>query len=361
MAIRHAGGYGNRACQCATAAIERIGAHRHHGARRARRRVARAHERGAVMEDEMRNLRGAVVVLTGASSGIGRVAAQMFAEKGAKVVLAARDGGALEDVVRLCERRGGEAIAVPTDVRDEGQVRALRDAAVARFGRIDVWVNDAAVYMMGSFERVPSEDVRALLETNVMGMVHGSKAAITQFRAQGGGTLISVGSVAGKVAYAQASAYCASKHAIHALNAALRQELVGSPIQACIVAPATVDTPLFDHAANYTGREMRAMPPIYRPERVARAIVRCAERPRREVLVGGAPFMMSLMQLLTPWLFERVMPQLVARTHLQRRAGRDTRGNFRQPLPPHADRGGWKDGTRNETARLPAAAQGAMT
>lgn len=223
------------------------------------------------------SVRGKVVVLTGASSGIGRVAAQMFARKGATVALAARDGIALEHVAELCRKLGAEAVAIPTDVREEAQVVALRDAVVARFGRIDVWVNDAAVYMMGPLERTPSEQVRALLDTNVMGVVHGAKAAIEQFRLQGDrGTLINVGSVAGKSPYAQAAAYCASKHAVHALTSALRQELVGTRIDACVVAPATVDTPLFDHASNYSGRTIKAMPPIYRPERVAAAIVRCA-------------------------------------------------------------------------------------
>lgn len=301
-----------------------------------------------------RSLRGKVVVLTGASSGIGRVAAQLFARKGAHVVLAARDAGALQDVALLCRKLGVEALAVPTDVREELQVLALRDAAVGRFGHVDVWVNDAAVYMMGSLERVPSEEVRALFDTNVMGVVHGAKAALAQFRSQGRGTLINVGSVAGKSAYAQASAYCASKHAVHAITAALRQELVGTAIDACVVAPATVDTPLFDHAANFTGRTIKAMPPVYPPERVAQAIVRCAESPQREVLVGAAPRLMSLAQVLLPFLWERIQPRMVASSHLGTQRTSDTRGNFATPLPPHADRGGWKDG-RAETGELPVA------
>src|SRR5690606_17937861 len=114
----------------------------------------------------------------------------------------------------------------------------------------------------------------------------------------GNGTLISVGSIAGKVPYATASAYAASKHAVHAIHGSLRQELAGTKIDACLVVPASVDTPLFDHAANFTGVEMKVMPPIYRPQRVARAIVRCAESPRREVLVGSAPRVLSLMYML---------------------------------------------------------------
>jgi NADP-dependent 3-hydroxy acid dehydrogenase YdfG len=300
------------------------------------------------------SVRGKVVVLTGASSGIGRVAAQMFAKKGAKVVLAARDGMALEQVAELCRKLGADAVAIPTDVREEAQVLALRDAVVSRFGRIDVWVNDAAVYMMGPLERVPSEQVRTLFETNVMGVVHGAKAAISQFRAQGGrGTLINVGSVAGKSAYAQAAAYCASKHAVHALTSALRQELVGTRIDACVVAPATVDTPLFDHAANYSGRTIKAMPPVYRPERVAAAIVQCAESPRREILVGMAPRVMSLMGLLVPWLWERLQPKMIDTSHLGKERAPDTAGNFATPTGPHADRGGWKEGRKDGARALP--------
>jgi short-subunit dehydrogenase len=177
-----------------------------------------------------------------------------------------------------------------------------------------------------------------------MGVVHGAKAALSEFRKQGRGTLISVGSVAGKVPYAKASAYCASKHAIHAIHAALRQELVGTEIEACIVVPSSIDTPLFDHAANYTGKEMKVMPPIYRPHRVARAIVHCAESPRREVRIGRAPAVMTLFHMLLPWLFERMQPRLIERQHIGTKPAPPTPGNIPHTLPPYADEGGWKRG-----------------
>ncbi|MBN9163345.1 MAG: hypothetical protein BGO98_17145 [Myxococcales bacterium 68-20] len=292
----------------------------------------------------MNKLEGAVVVLTGASSGIGRVTARMFARRQAKLVLAARSPEALQEVARRCIELGGETIAVPTDVRDESQVLALRDAAIARFGRIDIWVNDAASYLLGNLEEVPSELVRGLMETNVLGTFHGAKAAVTQFRKQGHGTLISIGSIAGTAPYAKASAYCASKHAVHAMNAALRQELVGTNIEACIVAPASIDTPLFDHAANYTGVEMRVMPPIYSPGRVARAILRCAERPRRLVFVGGAPLLTTLLHLLLPRVYERLQPQLVAERHVGPRTAPKIPGNIPETLPPYDDEAGWRRG-----------------
>lgn len=291
-----------------------------------------------------RALRDSVVVLTGASSGIGREAALQFAKEGCKLVLAARDASALDEVARLCNELGGEAIAVRTDVSDNDAVRRLRDAAVARFGRIDVWVNDAAAYMMGSVESTPAEVYKRLFETNVLGVVHGTKAALEEMRKRNEGVIINVGSLAGKSAYAEASAYCASKHAVHAFTEALRQELVSekSKIEACIVAPGTVDTPLFQHAANYTGQEIEAMKPIYSPARVAHAIVRCAKHPRREVLVGAMPKTFSLMQMLLPGIFERVQPKMIESDHLGDAPVAKNEGNLYVPTAPHEVSGGWK-------------------
>lgn len=291
-----------------------------------------------------RELKGAVVVLTGASSGIGRAAALHFAERGAKLVLAARDGAALEEVARECrDTYGVEAIAAPTDVRDELSVDALGGLAIEQFGRVDVWVNDAAVYMMGALEACPSLAIRELLETNVMGVVHGTRAALACFRiCEGRGIIINIGSVAGKISYADAGPYCASKHAVHAITEALRQELVGTDIHACLVVPATVDTPLFQHAANYTGREVLAMRPIYDAKRVARAIVRCAERPRREIRIGAAPMLMTLMARVIPWVYERVQPRMVEKDHLGAFGAAPTSGNFADPREPHRVDGGWR-------------------
>jgi NAD(P)-dependent dehydrogenase (short-subunit alcohol dehydrogenase family) len=139
-----------------------------------------------------RELRGAVVVITGASSGIGRAAALEFAERGSRLVLAARGVEPLSTAVSECEARGAEAIAVPTDVRDETAVGKLAQAAVSRFGCLDVWVNNAGVIAYGRFEQVPSEVFRVVIETNLMGQVNGSRAALTHFRRQGQGTLINL-------------------------------------------------------------------------------------------------------------------------------------------------------------------------
>jgi NADP-dependent 3-hydroxy acid dehydrogenase YdfG len=303
-----------------------------------------------------------VVVLTGASSGIGRAAAFAFARRGARLVLAARDAEALEEVARECrDTYGAEAVSAATDVRDELSVDALGGLAIERFGRVDVWVNDAAVYMMGALEACPTHAIRELFETNVMGVLNGMRAALACFRLGGTtGVLVNVGSVAGKVAYADAGPYCASKHAVHAITEALRQELRGTDIHACLVVPATVDTPLFQHSANYTGREVLAMRPIYGADRVAAAIVRCAERPRREVRVGAAPILMTALARALPWLYERLQPIMVTRDHLGRFGPGPTSGNFARPLEPHSVDGGWRS-RRSPTARaMNAARTGAL-
>lgn len=309
-----------------------------------------------------RELKGAVVVLTGASSGIGRAAALLFARRGAKLVLAARDAEPLEELARECrDTYGAEAVAAPTDVRDELSVDALGGLAIEKFGKVDVWVNDAAVYMMGTLEACPSHAIRELFETNIMGVVHGTRAALACFRlAANHGVLVNVGSIAGKVAYLDAGPYCASKHAIHAMTEALRQELLGTDIHACLVVPANVDTPLFQHAANYTGREVLAMRPISEAKRVAEAIVRCAERPRREIMVGAAPRLMVFMGRLLPWLYERVQPILVLRDHLGHAGVAATSGNFARPLEPHTVDGGWKARRSPGTKMLNAARTGAL-
>jgi short-subunit dehydrogenase len=291
----------------------------------------------------MRPIHDQVVVITGASSGIGRATAHEFANRRGRLVLAARDAAALETVAAECAERGaGEVLVVPTDVRHESAVIALRDAAVSRFGRIDIWINDAAVYAMGRFEDTPTDVFRGVLETNVLGVVHGSQAALEQFRAQGEGRLINMGSLAGRAAYADASAYCASKHAVHAITEAIRQELVGSAIHASLVAPATVDTPLFQHAANYAGREVVAMPPVYDVQRVARAIVSCARRPRRIVTVGAMPRAMWLDHRVAPGMYERTMRKFVESKHLGSSYREPSQGNLIQPTEPHAVDGGWR-------------------
>jgi NAD(P)-dependent dehydrogenase (short-subunit alcohol dehydrogenase family) len=266
-----------------------------------------------------RRLRDFVVVITGASSGIGRATAHTFAHKGAALVLAARREEALRDTLRECERLGGRGIVVVTDVGEPGQVERLADAAVEAYGRIDVWVNNAAVSLFGRFEETPREDYDRVLRTNLSGVLNGSRAAIRQFREQGSGRLINVSSMAGHSGQPFVSAYVTSKWAIRGLTECLRMELADAPdITASTVLPASIDTPIFQHAGNYTGRPIKAMTPVYPPEQVAAAIVRVARWPRREVQVGGAGRLMALVCTLAPGLGGMLMRRKVQDDHFAR-------------------------------------------
>jgi short-subunit dehydrogenase len=292
---------------------------------------------------------GAVVVLTGASSGIGRAAAQRFAEKGAHVVLAARGGNSLQESAAECAAHGVRAIAVPTDVADNDQVEALARRAVDEFGRIDVWVNDAAVMAYGAIGEVPMHVQRRILEVNLMGTMHGARAALPQLARQRRGVIINVASLYAKMTSPYVSAYATSKYGVLGFSEVLRQELKSQRgIAVCTVLPGSIDTPIFRHAANYTEREIRPVPPVASPERVARAIVRCAERPRREVNVGQLHHMASWGHALLPRTYSELAPKAMRLVAIgKEQAPRDDGNVF--TAQPHLDsvRGGW----RNRPAR----------
>ena len=307
-------------------------------------------------------LAGKVVVVTGASSGIGRATALRFAREGAAVALVARGKEALGEVRAGIERAGGRAAAFECDVADEDAVERVAAGAEAALGAIHAWVNAAAVLALGRFEDTPPEVFRRVLEIDLMGTVHGTRAALRRFEGRGVGTIVNVAAVEGRVAVPYSSAYSASKHAIVGFSAAIREELrlERKPrVHVCVVLPATTDTPLFQHAANFTGLEVKATPPVYPPERVADAIVSLVYRPRREVLVGGSAHVMTALWAVAPALAEALLARRARRSHLrQRHPAPETVGNVFGPQPPHGRTGGWRrpwSGRRVASIAIPAA------
>ena len=249
-----------------------------------------------------RPLSDQVVVITGASSGIGRETALLLGRLGSRLVLAARNREALEALAADIRREGGRAAVVPTDVADAEAVERLAEAAVEQFGRIDTWVSNAGIALYSRFEDQTVEEMRRIMEVHFWGTVHGFKAALPRMKAQGSGTVICVGSVLSDAAVPLQSAYVAAKHAIKGLTASIRQELLHEdlPIQVCVIKPTSMDTPLFEHAKTRLGVEPRGIAPLYDPVLVARAIAHCCEKPERELLVGGSGELFSLLEHVAP-------------------------------------------------------------
>jgi short-subunit dehydrogenase len=244
----------------------------------------------------MKSLQSATVVITGASSGIGRAAALTFACEGANVVVAARREAALEDLAATCNVASGRALVVPTDVTAPESVVQLARVAAERFGgRIDVWINNAGVGAVGEFTEIPIETHARVIQTNLLGYLHGAHAVLPYFKRQEHGVLINTISLGGWVAAPYAVAYSASKFGLRGYSEALRAELRRWPdIHVCDVFPAFIDTPGFQHGANYFGREIKPVPPVYEPERVATAMVSLAKRPRASTTVGASAYIARL-------------------------------------------------------------------
>jgi NAD(P)-dependent dehydrogenase (short-subunit alcohol dehydrogenase family) len=306
----------------------------------------------------MGRLRDQVVVLTGASSGIGRATALAFAKEGAVVVLAARRVQALEDVAQACRREGVQALAVPTDVTDEAQVQALAQKAAESFGRIDVWVNNAAVSLFGRFSECPPEAYRRVLETNLFGYIHGARAVLPFFHEQGRGVLINNASVFAKAGAPYLSAYVTSKWGLLGFAESLRQEVRRDGISVCTVLPASIDTPIFQSAANFSGWKVKPVEPITPPERVAEVIVACARRPRRERVVGRSGWRMLAWRRLWPALAERQVARMVDREHFEAWPAPPSLGNVFRPsaaLPAQAT-GNWMKPSQRTVQRVLTAA-----
>lgn len=228
------------------------------------------------------------IVITGASSGIGRATAEMAAAKGANVVVSARSRGAIEEIVSEIQNKGGRATAIVADVKSEEDMERLTLETVQTYGRIDTWVNNAGVSIYGRLTDISSQDAHELFETNFWGIFNGSRAAIAHMK-KNGGTLINVGSTLSERAIPVQGIYSASKHAVKGFTDALRMELEHDniPIQVTLIKPAAMDTPYTKHVKNYMSKEAQVPSPVYDPLIAAEAILHCATHKRRDMFVGG--------------------------------------------------------------------------
>jgi NAD(P)-dependent dehydrogenase (short-subunit alcohol dehydrogenase family) len=260
------------------------------------------------MRPRLKRVEDQVIVITGASSGIGLVTAKMAAARGARVVLAARNETDLRREVEGIRRNGGRAIFVAADVALPEEADRIAGEAVREYGRIDTWVNNAAVAVYGRLMDLPIPDMRRQFDVNYWGQVYGSRAAVPHLQREGG-ALINVASALADRAIPLQGNYSAAKHALKAFTDSLRMELEesGAPISVTLIKPGSIDTPLFDKARTLLGVEPQPVPPVYAPELVARTILVCAERPVRDVVVSGMGKVLSLAGTMAPRLTDRFM------------------------------------------------------
>lgn len=251
-----------------------------------------------------------VLLITGATSGIGLATAHMAAGRGAKLFLVARGEAALAQVARDVRLRGGEADYAVADVADVAAVEAAADAALVRYGRIDTWVNCAGVAIYAKLLELPDAEHRRLFDTNYFGVVNGARAAARRMRR---GTIITVASIASDFPSPILGAYAASKHAVAGFIGSLRIELEseGSPLRLSLVKPSGMATPIADHAVNHRPGRARVPPPAYDPDLAASTILACAERYRREVTVGGFGRAQTLFAAHFPTIADRISALII--------------------------------------------------
>ena len=281
------------------------------------------------MAIRLKPIREQTIVITGASSGIGLATAKAAAERGAKLVLAARDEKSLKEIARELKSLGGDAIHVVADVGERSLVQAIADRAIERFGGFDTWVNDAGVSIYGRIEDVSDEDHHRLFDTNFWGLVYGSQIAVKHLRANGG-AVINLGSIASDMSLPLQGMYCASKHAIKGFTDALRLELdeQDAPVSVTLIKPSAIATPFAQHARNYTGQEPTLPPPLYKPEDVAKAILYAASHPVRDIYIGGAGKMMTVLNKNFPSAMDWVSGKMMTGLQLRDEPAREPEGSL---------------------------------
>jgi short-subunit dehydrogenase len=284
-----------------------------------------------MMSISLKPLKEQVIVIIGASSGIGLCSAESAAKEGAKVVLAARSRGALDEAVSRITSGGGQAIAVECDVADRGQVQAVADAAIRQFGRIDTWVNNAGMAIYGRLDEVSDADNRRLMDINFWGVVNGSLTALPHLKANGG-ALINVGSEVSEAAVPMLGMYATTKHAVKGFTDALRievEQLDKAPVSITLIQPTAVDTPFDEHARNYMDKEPNLPSPMIDPQQVADAILAAATKPTRYTKVGMMAKVNTFVAKNLPGVADRMSAKQAEKLHRDEPA-RDREGTLYQ-------------------------------
>ncbi|MDB5891337.1 MAG: short-chain dehydrogenase/reductase [Polaromonas sp.] len=283
------------------------------------------------------------VVLTGASSGIGRATALAFARDGANLVLAARGRPGLDSLATECEALGAQVLVKPVDVSDALALRTLVHAAITRFDGIDVWINNVGVGAVGAFDTTPMDSHRRVIESNLIGHMNGAHAVLPHFRVRRRGTLINMISVGGWAPSPYAASYAASKFGLRGFSESLRAEVANVPgVHVCDIYPTFVDTPGLMHGANYSGKNLRPPPPLLDPREVADAIVALSKSPRPVTSVGSVAWPARIAHALAPQLTGRMAAKLAGVAFNRAKPAVVTDGNLFTPSQGNAIDGGYR-------------------
>jgi short-subunit dehydrogenase len=280
------------------------------------------------MKKPLKKLSDQVIVITGATSGIGLTTARRAAQRGARLVLSARNEDALKQLTYELTKRGNEVVYAVADVGNVEDVRHIATVAIERFGGFDTWVNNAGISIFGRNEDVSLEDQRRLFQTNFWGVVHGSLVAVEHMK-ENGGAIINLGSEVSDRAVPLQGIYSASKHAVKGFTDSLRLELEAEdvPISVTLIKPAAIDTMFVEHAKNYMEVEPKLPPPVYAPEIAADAILHAAENPKRDIFVGGAAKLTSSTAHHAPRAMDSIMKRFMFKQQQSDQPARDRSQN----------------------------------
>lgn len=278
-----------------------------------------------------------VVCITGASSGIGRCTALLFAKKGAKVCAISNGENGLKTLVSEIKQSGGSAVYAVADVAEFAQVKKAADYCVKEFGRIDTWVNNAGIYLYAAIDQATPEEYKRIMDVNFHGQVHGVLAALPHIRAGGGGALICVSSIASTMVIPYAAAYSATKHAVLGFIDGLRMEMQinNENIAVTNVRPASINTPLFGKSLSKLGVKPHGPAPVYKPSIVAETIVHCADHEERDVNCGTAGEFSEILKKLMPAAVDTALTTQLAinQTKTEEPRSENDENNFWGPLP----------------------------